>query len=211
MLVELGTTMNHLVATAITVLCVLAPSPVEAQRYAAGNADRHIDALISAPTLVTYVDDGAADASVTNVDASSTNVGIVENPIPSVRDIINLRQRAIPTLIVHLDDTRLTAARLCSYYPGGRKECAPVPVGYVCLDILTNIVRAPRIIENECGDDGLGACIEATYYLRPDAYVHKGERFVARPEVHRVKSNWQRAYRKRYLKYQYPEWWKHPI
>ena len=211
MLVELGNTMNHLIAAAIVVLCAFLPSPVEAQRYAAASAERHIDALISAPTLVTYVDDGAADSSVTNVDAHSMRVAVVEEPIPSVRDIINLRQRAIPMLIAHLDDTRLTSAELCSYFPAGRKECAPVPVGYVCLDILRNIVRAPKVIVNECGDDGLGACIEPGYYFRPDAYVRKGGHFVAPVEVHRVKSNWQRAYRKRYLKYEYPEWWKRRI
>ena len=203
--------MKHLIATAFTVLYVFLPSPVEAQRYAAASAERHIDALISAPILVTYVDDGAADSSVTNVDANSNRVGVVEAPIPSVRDIINLRQRAIPTLIAHLDDTRLTSAKLCSYFPGGRSECAPVPVGYVCLDILMSIVRAPTIIRIECGDDGFGACMEPGYYFRPDAYVHKGDRFVASREVHHVKLNWQRSYRKRHLKYQYPEWWKRRI
>jgi len=114
-------------------------------------------------------------------------------------------------LIAHLDDTRLTSAKLCSYFPGGRSECAPVPVGYVCLDILMSIVRAPTIIRSECGDDGFGACIVNGYYFRPDAYVRNGDRFVANAEVHRVKSNWQRANRKRYLKYEYPEWWKRRI
>src|SRR5882724_10537284 len=90
-LVELGNTMNHLIAIAITVLCVFFPSLVEAQKYAAARAERHIDALVSATILVTYVDDGAADSSVTNVDANSNRVGVVEEPIPSVRDIINLR------------------------------------------------------------------------------------------------------------------------
>jgi hypothetical protein len=211
MLVELGNTMNHLIATAIIILCVFFPSMVDAHRYAAGNSDRNIDALISAPLLVTYVDDGAADSSVTNVDANSNRVGVVEAPIPSVRDIINLRQRAIPTLISHLDDTRLTSAKLCSYFPGGRSECAPVPVGYVCLDILMSIVRAPTIIRSECGDDGFGACIANGYYFRPDAYTPKGQSFIAHSEVPRVKSNWQRAYRKRRLKYEYPEWWKRRI
>ena len=203
--------MKHLIATAITVLCVFFPSSVEAQRYAAASPERHIEALTSAPILVTYVEDGAADSSVTNVDANSMRVGVVEEPIPSVRDMINLRERAIPTLIAHLDDARLTSAKLCSYLPGGRSECAPVPVGYVCLDILMNIVRGPTIIRRECGADGFGACMEPGYYFRPDAYVHKGDRLVASREVHRVKLNWQRAYRKHHLKYQYPEWWKRRI
>ena len=202
--------MNHLIATAIIVLCVFLPSPVEAQRYAAASAERHIDALMSAPILVTYVDDGAADSSVTSIGDSS-RLGVVEEPIPSVRDIIKLRQRGIPTLIAHLDDTRLTAAKLCSYFPGGRRECTPVPVGYVCLDILMHIVRAPTIIRSDCGDDGLRACVLDGYYFRPDAYSRKHGSLIARSEVHRVKSNWQRAYRQRRLKYEYPGWWKRRI
>jgi hypothetical protein len=50
------------------------------------NRSRYIDALANAPRLVTYSDDGAADATVT--EAGSKALGTVENPIQSVRDIV---------------------------------------------------------------------------------------------------------------------------
>src|SRR5205085_1769406 len=101
-------------------------------------------------------------------------------------------------LIAHLDDTRLTSAAF------GRDDPQRVPVGHICLDILTNIIRAPRILVIDCADDGLGACIREGYYFRPDAYSHRGNRIVARSDVYRVKRNWQRAYRRGHIKYQHP-------
>lgn len=204
---ELREMMAYVILAALPVFWLCVPS-IGAQQHAPASGDEHIDALVSALILVTYVEDGAADASVTNVDANSTQVRIVGNPIPSVRDIVNLGRRAIPLLIAHLADTRLTKAKLCSYYPRGKKECIPVPVGYICEDILLNIVAAPKIITAECGDDGFGACVENGYYFRPDAYIKKGGKVYARAEVRRVKSNWQRAYRNGYIKYQHPDWWK---
>jgi hypothetical protein len=158
--------------------------------------NRLIDALASAPALVTYVEDGAADASVTNVDAASNRAATVNNPIPAVRDIVALGQRAIPLLIAHLDDTRSTNAKLCVNLPRGESKCTPVPVGYVVEDILIHIIRSSTIIQAECGDDGFGACIDAGYYFRPDAYQRRKEKLIALPQVHRVKANWLRAYRR---------------
>jgi hypothetical protein len=152
-------------------------------------ANRYIDSLMSAPSLVAYSDDGAADATVT------------EKPVPAVHAIINLGAKAIPLLIAHLDDARLTAATF------GRNNIR-VPVGHVCLDILTHIIKAPRILIADCADDGLGACIREGYYFQPDAFSHKGNKSIAPLEVSRVKRNWQRAYRRSYIKYQYPKWWK---
>jgi hypothetical protein len=203
--------MSYIMASVILAYHLFCPSPIQAQKYSTHGGNKYIDALVSAPILVTYVNDGAADMSVTNVDANSMSVAIVENPIPSVRNIVNLGWRAIPLLIEHLDDTRLTAAKLCSYYAGGKKRCAPVPVGYVCADILTHIITAPKIITLECGDDGFGACIDSAYYFLPDAYTQKASRYYARPKVYRVKINWQRAYRKGYIKYHYPDQWKRRI
>lgn len=180
----------------ISFLICLATQSVQAQ----GN--RYIDALVSAQSLVAYSDDGAADATITNVGAN--NSGIVENPTPEVRAIVKLGEKAIPLLIAHLDDTRQTSATF------GRNNVR-VPVGHVCLDILTHIIKAPRTLIEDCADDGLGAWVREGYYFRPDAYARKGSRFIARPEVSRVKANWQRAYRKGNIKYQYPEWWKRRI
>ena len=179
--------MKSLVALAVIFLiCLMAQSG-----QAKGN--RYIDALVSAPSLVVYSDDGAADVTV------------IENPVPAVRAIVNLGAKAIPLLIAHLDDTRLTSATF------GRSNPQRVPVGHVCLDILTNIIKAAKILVENCADDGLGACVREGYYFRPDAYSHRGSRFVARSEVFRVKRNWGRAYRRGNIKYQYPEWWKRRI
>ena len=44
----------------------------------------YIDALANAPKLAVYSDDGAADATVTEVGSNA--LGIVENPVQSVRE-----------------------------------------------------------------------------------------------------------------------------
>ena len=180
-----------------TIVAVLALSVLPLARQASGKSiiSKCIDALTTAPSLVVYSADGAADATVT------------ENPPPQVKAIVNLGPKAIPLLIAHLNDTRPTAARF-QYYIGRKEQDIPVPVGHVCLDILTYIIKAPKVLREDCADDGLGACVERGYYFPPDAYIRKNGKFIARAEVYRVKRNWQRAYRKGYIKYQYPKWWK---
>jgi hypothetical protein len=97
---------------------------------------------------------------------------------------VRLGSKAIPLLISHLDDTRLTSAR---FDPNKRLA---IPVGYVCLDILTGIIHAPRIVTEECETDGLDACIAPGYFFRPDAYGRKGDRYIASRKVHQVKLKW---------------------
>lgn len=144
---------------------------------------RYIDALISASNLnVTYSGDGAADASVT------------ESPVPEVRQIINLKAAAILLLISHLDDRRLTAATYVEQ-SGERKR---VPVGHICLDILTMIVKARSILVKDCADDGLGACVKAGYYFPPYGR--------SRIAMRKVKFKWQRAYRAGRIRFAYPAW-----
>ncbi|MDQ3908736.1 MAG: hypothetical protein M3268_10400 [Acidobacteriota bacterium] len=190
------------ITTLIFTLLILSPltgaKPKAAKRVR--NLNKYIDALISAPSLVTYSEDGAADATVMNVGSHSA--GTVEGPLTEVREIVKLGSESIPLLISCLDDTRPTAARF---------KDRPVPVGYVCLDILTNVIRAQKILTADCADDGLGACIRSGYYFRPDAYAGRNGNLVAQPEVLRVKSNWQRAYRSGALKFQYPKWWKRNV
>jgi hypothetical protein len=70
-------------------------------KHGQANRSRYIDALANEPKLVTYSDDGAADATVTEVGSNA--LGIVENPVQSVRDIVNLGAGAIPLLIAHLE------------------------------------------------------------------------------------------------------------
>ncbi len=194
--------MKFLAALAIAFL--VCPNAQAAQ--AKGN--RYIDALVSAPALVAYSEDGAADATVTEVGAN--NSGVVEHPIPEVRAIINMGASAIPLLISHLDDTRLTSAT----FNGGfmRGTSIRVPVGHVCLDILTHIIGVnPHVFIKECADDGLGGCIKHEYYFRPDEYYPAGREYMAREGVYVVKVNWFRAHRKGLIKFKYPTWWKRRI
>ena len=58
-----------------------------AKRGQGSNRGRYIDALANAPKLVTYSADGVADATVTEVGSNA--LGIVENPVQSVREIVN--------------------------------------------------------------------------------------------------------------------------
>ena len=180
--------MRHLT----TILAVLALSafPSTGQTGGRPSGSKRIDALTSAPSLVVYSEDGAADATVT------------ENPPPEVRAIAHLRSRSIPLLIAHLDDARPTSAKFNGHL---------VPVGPVCLDILTNIVSAPGILKKDCADDGLGACVDGRYYFRPDAFAREGGGFTAGRDVARVKANWRRAYRRGGVRFKYPAWWRRRI
>jgi hypothetical protein len=192
--------MNSL--TLIALLVLACGQSVQASQNRA--SDQYIDALASAPNLPRYSADGAADVSVTSYDM--TDPKTAEHHIRAVLDIVNLGQKAIPLLIAHLDDMRPTSA---TFYSERYKRVVNVPVGYVCLDLLTNIVKdTPRIFIEPCTDDGLGACFKGEFYFWPDAFNLRGRGYMARPEIIRAKSNWQRSYRMGYVKYRYPRWWK---
>lgn len=140
--------------------------------------ERLINALITTTTVV-YSDDGAADATVT------------ERPNKVVRQIINLKAAAIPLLIKHLDDRRLTTAQF---------KNRRVPLGHICLDILLNITKGNTVHIKDCFDDGLGACIEFEYYFRPDVLQHR--------KMKAVQQAWARAFQNKKIKFQYPAWVK---
>ena len=135
--------------------------------------------------------------------------GNVTNTIAKeVKDIVALRDKAIPLLIEHLDDTRPTSA---TTFQGGYLTDKPirVPVGYVCLDILINIIGVKnRLIYSEEEHGGFGSEIKDGYYFRPDDYRIIGEIFEERPIVRIVKANWQKAYRDGKIKYDYIVKWK---
>lgn len=159
----------------------------------------YIDALACSSDLqVVYGDDGAADATV--MEAKETTA-------PEVRSIVELGSQAIPLLIRHLDDRRLTSATFHTY-EGRTQKIIQVPVGHICLDILTHITNAPKIFADECGDDGLGACIDSKFYFRPDDYHLEGENLKWNAIAHTAKINWQNAYKKGWVKFSYPTWWK---
>ena len=158
-----------------------------------------IEALVKAPFKTVYHDDGAADATVTAVatpDASR------QDAPAQVRGVLDLGPSCLPLLIAHLDDQRLTSAT----FDGGRFAQAPiqVPLGYVCLDILLNATAGQAVHVVGCADDGLGACVRAGYYFRPDV--------LSRPEgvvtMRRIKTRWQRSYQAKRVRFEYPTWLK---
>lgn len=172
------------------------------QRECGHSADieSYIDALVCSPNLhVNYISDGAADMSV--VDMSK------EEAAPEVRNVVELGSKAIPFLIRHLDDRRLTSATI-SVYEGRTKKSTPVPLGHICLDILTHVIKAPKIFDYECGDDGFGACIESGFYFSPDDYHLENGELKGNAIVYTTKKNWQKAYKKGWIKFNYPSWWK---
>lgn len=167
-----------------------------------------VDALVVAPNLyVEYVEDGAADGTVLAIYPNSD--GYATNPIAKeVKDIVALRDKAIPLLIEHLDDTRPTWATVSSR---GYITDKPVrvPVGYICLDILLNIVGIKnKLIYAEEERGGFGSEIKDGYYFRPDDYRIISDIFEERPIVRIVKSNWQKAYQDGKIKYDYVVAWK---
>ena len=171
--------------------------------------EKLIDALIAAPNLsVRYVEDGAADASVLALYENGDPNVARQNP-KEVLDIVALREKAIPLLIEYLDDTRPTSATVSG---GGYLTDKPVrvPVGFVCLDILTSIIeRNNKLIFFEDARDGFCGDMKDGYCFRPDDYkAYDDDRFKERPIVRIVKANWQKAYRDRKFKYDDKAVWK---
>lgn len=163
-----------------------------------------IDALVNAPDLVTYGEDGAHDATVLALYLQ--DVDEVVPPKKEVRDIVALKGKAIPLLIDCLDDTRPTSAIFIGGYVS-RKPYPKVPVGHVCLDILIHVSKNLDDNDKNCprGESELGACIKDGFYFRPDDYTNLGQE---RPIVRIVKANWLKAYRNRRVKYNYVVTWK---
>jgi hypothetical protein len=160
--------------------------------------DALMDELVSTPDLgVVYVADGAGDGSVLN-----------DKPVAAVKKIVNLREAAIPLLIRHLNDTRVTSAK----YKGGEHWTTPieVPVGYLCLDILSQIVNDKKVLfvhgRRDCDYDGMGACFQPKYYFNPDDYSMQGERLVPGRRVLAAKQNWEAARKAGLLKFRLPSW-----
>jgi hypothetical protein len=135
--------------------------------------------------------------------------GAERKPRAAVRKIVNLRDKAIPLLIRHLDDTRTTSA----LYKGGTHWADPVavPVGFLCLDILSQIVGNSKTLfvdgHRDCDHDGMGACIQSKYYFDPDAYsLGKSDHLPPSKKVLTVKRNWESARRIGLLKFSFPSW-----
>jgi hypothetical protein len=176
-----------LLAVAFVLAACQSSQAERGQSGARASQEGLIDALVSARDLHTaYVEDAASDASAT------------ERPVPEVKNILNLGADAIPLLIEHLDDGRLTAATFnTSQGQGKPRLTGRATVGYVCLDILMSVVDGPPVWIEGCGDDGLGACVEPGFYFRPDE--------AAGSVVAGSKTEWQKAYRDGKLKFRTPK------
>lgn len=161
---------------------------------------RYIDPLLLVKDFgTTYFDDGAGDATVLFPPSHRD-----EYPMPakSVLDILRLREKAFPILIDCLADGRLTHARF-----GGNsitKEML-VPVGFVCLDMLTVIAPGPPAAINDCDFDGMGACMNDGYYFWPDDYRRCWDSECdLKPWNRIVQKNWRRAYLSKRLRFRDP-------
>lgn len=186
---------KHIIIGILFALCSCEVPTAEREKHNQHSTQSNpVDALVFAPDIgVTYSGDGAADATVLN------------DPVAEeVRSILALYEAAIPLMIAHLDDPRLTRV---TFRRGDESEVL-VTVGHICLDILTGIVDAPDVTVTDCADDGLGACVKEGFYFRPDACDQVENVFVAKPIVADAKANWQRAYREGHLKFVYPAWLK---
>jgi len=149
-----------------------------------------LDALTRAQFGTVYTSDGAGDGTVTQkgqLIESGPNI----KPDATVKAIVDLKSSAIPLLISHLDDVPATRTLF---------DGKPAPLGYLALDILTNIIAEPNpVFIPNCADDGFGACIDPKYYFRPDGSV---------AAMKAVKQNWESLCSTGRLIFSYPNWWK---
>jgi hypothetical protein len=156
---------------------------LNAQSRIASRADyrKYIDPLLDVRDFgITFSDGGAADASILE-------------PWPAqVIALQGLGEKMVPLLIDCLDDGRVTAARFKKITDS---KSMNIPVGYLCLDILTDDIQDPAIKPPECNRDGLGWCIHPGFYFRPDDYdACRQDQCTPRPNVSSVQRNWRWEY-----------------
>ena len=143
--------------------------------------------------MVRYVEDGAADASVT------------EDPTDPVKAIVDQGAKSLPGLIECLSSREHSEATVTTF-PNNAARSAPVTLGYVCLDVLMNITKGDEVFVKECSDDGFGACVNAGFYFRPDVYQTNGAR--APVVVRNVQKRWSEALTRKLIRFEYPSWWQ---
>jgi hypothetical protein len=158
--------------------------------------DSLLDKLAQEPNLgLVYIDDGSGEGTVVN-----------NSPNPVVRQIIALGPRAIPVLIAHLDDRRPTSAL---YKVGNfRNEPVRTPLGFVVLDILTQITRDTGALfvngQKHCEFDGMGACVKDRYYLKPEVFISRDSG--SEQKVEKLKASWSAARRNGIVVFKKPSW-----
>jgi hypothetical protein len=197
---------KHILLLAFVGTVLLVPVRTIAQKRLATNADYHsyIDSLLEVKDFGThYVEDGAADASVL-FPTERTPIFHLDRPSDEVIVLVQLGNKSIPLLIDCLGDGRLTTVR---FNGNMTTKFMNVPVGYVCLDILSTIVKGAPVSERECGFDGLGACMSNGFYFRPDDYwdcLENIGRCKVRPWIAVVQRNWKREFLQKRLRFRNP-------
>jgi hypothetical protein len=173
------------------------PTSASPQKLAtAADYHRYIDPLLQVNNLGTdYFEDGAADATVIFPSGDLPRA-------PPVAELVHLGTKSLPLLIDCLSDGRLTKIQ---FEGNAITRKMNVPIGYVCLDILMNVVPGKPASEPDCADDGLGACMNYRFYFRPDDYeACTAADCLPRPWVLIVKGTWRNAYLAHHLKFQNP-------
>ena len=159
-----------------------------------------IDELVAVKDFpLVYVEDGAADGTVLDLNRESSVYPKPQHP--TVEAILKLKSAAIPLLIRHLDDTRFTSVSADVGVPW--VHYSHVPVGVLCLDILTKIVNNDsRFIDDEsASDDGLGSGLKLGFYFRPDDYLFRHNEANPKAIVLIVKRNLLKLYKRGLLRY----------
>ncbi len=121
---------------------------------------KYIDPMLAVNDFgVSYTEDGAADATAFFPSD--------KKPRELVLALVHLGQKSVPLLIDCLTDTRVTAIQF-----GGNTISKPmkVPLGYVCFGHLMGTTKSTQVHAKDCADDGLGACVNESFYFRPDDY-----------------------------------------
>lgn len=182
-----------------------------AQEKSSFKKDRNeklIDVLVSAKGFGrVYYEDGASDGTV--LDINPNEAYSEKSQHPAVKAIIRLGPKAIPLLIEHLDDIRPTHVSADVGRPWIHYD--HVPLGHICLDILTKILKQDSSFwDAETADgDGLGIQFKRGYYFRPDDYIFSKETREIRVKniVMTVKNKWLQLYKSGKLHYKCPDEW----
>ena len=137
---------------------------------------------------------------------------------PEIEAIFALGKNAIPLLIAHLDDKRLTGVRTSSA-TFKKTEEFQVTIGAASLDLLNYIIREDaQFFDKGCLKDlheqsegHTSSCVNKKYAVFPEDFwageirirgnVWHGKTLVVKKNVVRAKRNWQKAYRKHQIRY----------
>jgi hypothetical protein len=198
------------VKTPILFLALLLALPAYPKKSQLGrpklDRDRILAALLTTdfPNNI-YYDDGAGDGSlILYKQDEKAEYDIV--PDPTVKELVNAGDASLPLLISCIGDARPTRIE---FKPARAERFVRVPLGYVCLELTTMLVRTPLpkvAMDSDCSTDGIGVCYHEGYYFRPD--VLAAEPAAGTKKMAAVQANWQRLLKENSIRFEYPAEWK---